>query len=98
MSLRIYHFDEQLTRDGADDNHRANVAERLARCRLQHADLSQSLAELLRRHLGRPQAAQSLSPDENVQRPNAQSVPVPLANASPARFVVSPRLSRGLSV
>ena len=47
MSLRIYHFDEQLTRDDADDNHRANVAERLARCRFQHADLSQSLAELL---------------------------------------------------
>ena len=47
MSLRIYHFEEQLTRDGADDHHRANVAERLARCRVQHADLSQSLAELL---------------------------------------------------
>jgi len=47
MSLRIYHFEEQLTRDGADDKHRANVTERLARCRLQHADLSQSLAELL---------------------------------------------------
>jgi hypothetical protein len=47
MSLRVYHFEEQLTRDGADDHHRANVAERLARCRLQHADLSRSLAELL---------------------------------------------------
>jgi Protein of unknown function (DUF4254) len=47
MSLRIYHFEEQLTRDGADDRHRANVSERLARCRLQHADLSRSLAELL---------------------------------------------------
>jgi hypothetical protein len=47
MSLRIYHFEEQLTRDGADDQHRANVGERLARCRLQHHDLSQSLAELL---------------------------------------------------
>ncbi len=47
MSLRVYHFEEQLTREGADDRHRANVAERLARCRLQHADLSRSLAELL---------------------------------------------------
>jgi hypothetical protein len=47
MSLRIYHFAEQLTRDGADDNHRASVAERLARCRLQHFDLAQSLVELL---------------------------------------------------
>jgi hypothetical protein len=47
MSLRIYHFEEQLTRDGADDAHRTSVADRLARCRLQHADLSQSLVELL---------------------------------------------------
>jgi hypothetical protein len=47
MSLRIYHFEEQLTRDDADDRHRTTVGERLARCRLQHADLSQSLVELL---------------------------------------------------
>jgi hypothetical protein len=47
MSLRIYHLNEQLTRDGADDNHRAGVRERLNRCMAQHADLSQSLAELL---------------------------------------------------
>ncbi len=47
MSLRIYHFEEQLSRDDVDATHRANVAERLARCRLQHADLSQSLRELL---------------------------------------------------
>jgi hypothetical protein len=47
MSLRIYHLNEQLTRDGADDNHRATVRERLNRCLVQHADLSQSLAELL---------------------------------------------------
>lgn len=47
MSLRVYHFEEQLTREGADDRHRANVADRLARCRLQHADLSRSLADLL---------------------------------------------------
>lgn len=47
MSLRIYHFEEQRVRSDVDDKHRANVAERLARCRLQHADLSQSLGELL---------------------------------------------------
>jgi hypothetical protein len=47
MSLRIYHFDEQLTRDGADEAHRASVTDRLSRCRLQHADLSQSLVDLL---------------------------------------------------
>jgi hypothetical protein len=47
MALRIYHFDEQLGRDDADEIHRAKVQERLARCRMQHADLSQSLAELL---------------------------------------------------
>lgn len=47
MTLRIYHFEEQLNRDGVDEVHRTNVQERLARCRLQHADLSQALAELL---------------------------------------------------
>ena len=47
MSLRIYHFEEQLARDDADDNPPRKVEERLDRCRLQHADLSQSLAELL---------------------------------------------------
>ncbi len=30
------------------------------------------------RHLGRPQATQSLSPNEDVQRPDPQPVPVPL--------------------
>lgn len=47
MSLRIYHFEEQLTRADADDRHRANVSERLARCHQQHTDLSRSLTELL---------------------------------------------------
>lgn len=47
MSLRIYHMDEQLERDDVDEQHRQKVEERLARCRLQHADLSQSLVELL---------------------------------------------------
>ena len=47
MSLRIYHLNEQFTREGVDDNHRAGVRERLNRCLIQHADLSRSLAELL---------------------------------------------------
>jgi hypothetical protein len=46
MSLRIYHFVEQLDREDADASHRRMVQERLDRCRRQHADLSQSLAEL----------------------------------------------------
>ncbi len=47
MSLRIYHFVEELDRPDADQTHRTKVQERLDRCRLQHADLSQSLVELL---------------------------------------------------
>jgi hypothetical protein len=47
MALRIYHFHEQLAREGADEIHRAFVRERLARCQAQHTDLSQSLVELL---------------------------------------------------
>jgi hypothetical protein len=47
MSLRIYHLEEQLERDDVDESHVAKVSERLARCRLQHADLSKSLVELL---------------------------------------------------
>jgi hypothetical protein len=47
MSLRIYHLEEQLTRVGVDEAHCITVSERLARCQAQHADLSQSLAELL---------------------------------------------------
>jgi Protein of unknown function (DUF4254) len=47
MALRIYHFEEQAARQDIDSAQRATVEERLARCRAQHADLSQSLAELL---------------------------------------------------
>jgi hypothetical protein len=47
MSLRIYHLEEQLTREGTDESHRATVRERLCRCQAQHADLTESLAELL---------------------------------------------------
>jgi hypothetical protein len=47
MALRIYHLDEQLARDDIDPIQRSKVNERLARCRAQHSDLSQSAAELL---------------------------------------------------
>jgi hypothetical protein len=47
MALRIYHLEEQLTREGTDEAHRTTVRERLARCRMQHADLAQTLGELL---------------------------------------------------
>ena len=47
MSLRIYHLDEQFSRDDVDDAHREKVNTRLAICRLQQHDLSQSLKELL---------------------------------------------------
>jgi hypothetical protein len=47
MSLRIYHYEEQLARRDVDDAHRSMVGERLDRCRLQRADLAQSLEELL---------------------------------------------------
>src|SRR4029079_4913788 len=47
MSLRVYHLEEQLNPDGADETHRTTVRERLARCQAQHTDLSQSLADLL---------------------------------------------------
>src|SRR5215212_10727926 len=36
MSLRIYHLEEQLVRDGSDETHRTTVRERIARCRIQH--------------------------------------------------------------
>jgi hypothetical protein len=47
ISLRIYHLEEQLERTDVDESHREKVKHRLAICRLQHAELSQSLRELL---------------------------------------------------
>jgi len=47
MSLRIYHLHEQLERSDVDASHVAKVGERLERCQVQQADLSNSLAELL---------------------------------------------------
>ena len=48
MSLRLYHYREQLDRDDADAEHRSRVAERIDLCEQQHADLAESLQELLR--------------------------------------------------
>lgn len=47
MALRIYHLQEQLERDDVGPQHVAKVTARLDRCRMQQADLAQSLAELL---------------------------------------------------
>jgi hypothetical protein len=47
MALRIYHLEEQLERSDVDRTHVDRVTQRLERCRVQRADLSQSLAELL---------------------------------------------------
>ena len=48
LSLRIYHLREQLERTDVDAQHVNSVAQKIAICCLQHADLLQSLAELLR--------------------------------------------------
>ncbi|MEQ8847174.1 DUF4254 domain-containing protein [Botrimarina sp.] len=47
MALRVYHLREELGRSDADDEHLAKVNEKLARCAVQQADLTQSLQELL---------------------------------------------------
>ena len=47
MALRIYHLEEQLDRKDIDQAHIDKVTHRLAVCRLQFADLSQSLGELI---------------------------------------------------
>jgi len=47
MSLRVFHLDEQLSRNDIDQQHLEKVNMRLAICRLQQKDLSQSLSELL---------------------------------------------------
>lgn len=47
MSLRIYHLEEQLERQDADEEHMGRVRARLERCRTQYIDLAQSLVELL---------------------------------------------------
>lgn len=47
MALRIYHLEEQAARSDVDAAHQQKVAERLSRCRVQHADLAWSLGELI---------------------------------------------------
>ena len=47
MSLRLYHYAEQAQRPGIDDGQKSKVAERIALCRQQHADLSRSLQQLI---------------------------------------------------
>ena len=77
MALRIYHLEEQLERTDVDQTHVERVSQRLQRCR---AAASRPVAVAGRaacRPRRRPQAAQGVPPDEDVQRPDAQSVPVP---------------------
>lgn len=47
MSLRLFHYVEQLERDDVNAEHTQKMHVRIALCRAQKADLSQSLAELL---------------------------------------------------
>lgn len=47
MSLRLYHYREQRDREGADAEHREKVSQRITLCEQQHADLSQSLQQLI---------------------------------------------------
>lgn len=47
MSLRLYHYREQLERQDVDQSHVEKVQARIALCEQQRADLSQSLRELL---------------------------------------------------
>lgn len=47
MSLRIYHYEEQLEREGVDSEHVDKVKQRIDLCREQLTDLSNSLIELL---------------------------------------------------
>ena len=47
LSLRIYHLEEQTQRTDATPAHIQGVQQKLAICRLQRAELSQSLQELL---------------------------------------------------
>ncbi|MEM9587691.1 MAG: DUF4254 domain-containing protein [Planctomycetota bacterium] len=47
MSLRLYHYREQLERTDVDQSHRQKVQDRISLCETQHRDLTQSLQELL---------------------------------------------------
>ncbi len=47
MSLRLFHYREQLDREDASSDHRSKVSARIDLCEQQHSDLSQSLSELI---------------------------------------------------
>lgn len=47
LALRIYHMEEQLGRDDVDQAHLESVEQKIAICRLQQEELSNSLQELL---------------------------------------------------
>lgn len=47
MSLRMYHMQEQIDREDADDDHRERARIKLRLCQEQYADLSHSLGLLL---------------------------------------------------
>lgn len=47
MALRLFHYEEQLQRDDVSEEHTQRMHIRIALCRAQKADLSQSLRELL---------------------------------------------------
>lgn len=47
LELRIYHMQEQLDRDDADDQHRQSVSAKLELCQVQRAELSDALQKLL---------------------------------------------------
>jgi Protein of unknown function (DUF4254) len=47
MSLRLFHYEEQLQRDDVNAEHTQRMQVRIALCRAQKSDLSQSLRELL---------------------------------------------------
>lgn len=47
MSLRLYHYREQLQRTDTDEQHASKVDQRIALCEEQRRDLSRSLGELL---------------------------------------------------
>jgi hypothetical protein len=47
LALRIYHLEEQLERNDVDDAHFESVNNKIAICRLQQDELSQSLQELI---------------------------------------------------
>ena len=93
MSLRIYHLEEQLERDRRRPGaHRPRRSSGSSAAASQQADLSQSLAELLADLAAGRKMLQGLPPDEDVQRPDAQSVPVPAAARS--RVALNPRCHR----